>query len=85
MPNADDFRAELRAQLRHTGEMGEPSIVIKAGELHRKIGRYSEPCNRMPNCCNVMCSEMSGDDEIISSPPSGQGAGLTIHYRLPRR
>ena len=37
-------------------------------------------------CCNVMYAEMvEGIDEVLSAPPSGQGASVTIEYRLPRR
>jgi len=38
----------------------------------------------MPVCCNVMLSEMSNEDVIVSKPPKGQGASLVIRYKLPR-
>ena len=34
----------------------------------------------MPECCEVMYSKMKGNDSIISSPPKGKGASLTIRY-----
>lgn len=38
----------------------------------------------MPSCCQAMYHEQRADDEIISRPPKGKGATLTIRYRLPR-
>ena len=36
-------------------------------------------------CCNVMYAEMvEGVDDILSAPPSGQGASVVIEYLLPR-
>lgn len=84
MPTKDDFRAELHARFRRAEEKGASYIDINAGELHREIGGYPGD-HRLPALCGVMSSEKTAVDEIISSPPSGQGASLTIRYRLPRR
>ena len=36
-------------------------------------------------CCGVMYAEMvEGVDELLSAPPSGQGASVAIEYLLPR-
>ena len=37
----------------------------------------------MSNQIAIKCSTRPGD-EVISSPPSGRGASLTIRYTLPR-
>ena len=78
------FRAELRWQLRQAEWRGAPYIHINAGELHRKVGGYPGPNHRMPVCCNVMYREQRVGDKVLSSPPKGQGASLTIRYKLPR-
>jgi 5-methylcytosine-specific restriction protein A len=39
----------------------------------------------MRQCCEVMRGEMRATDEVVDEPPSGQGASLTIRYRLPRQ
>lgn len=84
MPTADEFRFELRVQMRAAELLGYPSVDINAGQLHRKLGIYPKPNHQMPTCCNVMEAEMRGGDAIIASPPKGRGASLTIRYNLPR-
>jgi len=62
-----------------------PSYVdVISGGLHRRLGHYPGPDHRMPICCNVMKQCMQSGDFIISQPPKGQGASLTIRYQLPR-
>ena len=84
MPTADEFRSEVGAILRAAELQGLQFVDINAGELHRKLGGYPGGNHQMPNCCQVMEQERRVLDEIISSPPSGKGASLTVRYRLPR-
>ena len=63
---------------------GNEFVDIRAGALHRRVGGYPGYNHRMPICCKVMQNARIGADEIIASPPSGQGASLTIRYYLPR-
>lgn len=81
---SDDFRLKLRALLARAEERGESHVDIKAGSLHQQVGGYPGPDHRMPACCSVMRGEMASGDNVIGEPPSGQGASLTIRYRLPR-
>ena len=83
-PTAEDFRAELRRRLDRAQRAGHPHVDIKSGDLHRELGGYPGPRHRMPVCCYVMRAAMCAGDEIISGPPSGNGATLIIRYRLPR-
>lgn len=83
-PSSGDFRKELAAQLSRAKKRGAPHVEINSGELHRSVGGYPGPNHRMPICCEVMYRERKDDDEIISQPPEGKGAGLTIRYKLPR-
>ncbi|QDK34754.1 HNH endonuclease [Sphingomonas sp. IC081] len=84
MPTADEFRRELGAIIREAELRGLKHVEINAGELHRQLGGYPGSNHQMPNCCQVMEQERRTLDEIISRPPSGKGASLTIRYHLPR-
>jgi len=81
-PTADDFRKELNAQMRRAKSRGAASIDINSGELHRAVGGYPGPTHAMPNCCQVMRAAMRGADTVVSEPPKGAGASLTIRYML---
>ncbi len=63
---------------------GLKSIEVKAGDLHKMAGGYPGPNHRMPVCCEVMYQNMKEKDELVSKPPKGKGASLTIRYTLPR-
>lgn len=60
---------------------------VNAGELHRRVGGYPGSNHRMPVSCEVMRSAMGSDagDIVLSQPPKGDGATLTIRYVLPRQ
>ncbi len=81
-PTADDFRRKLDEILTNAKQQGRPYIDIRAGDLHRAVGGYPGNNHRMPVCCNVMKGTMKQGDEILESPPSGQGASLTIRYYI---
>jgi 5-methylcytosine-specific restriction protein A len=84
-PKAEDFRTALAEILTSASALGFVAVDVNAGNLHRRIGGYPGSDHRMPQCCDVMRGEMSPADEVVTEPPSGQGASLTIRYRLPRR
>jgi len=85
---ADNFQAELTAQIERAGQQGRPHLEINAGELHRAVGGYPPRpgvAHRMPRCCNVMRDEIRrGHAEIIGETASGDPPALTIRYSLPR-
>ena len=82
---ADEFRNELAGLFEAAADAGRGTIVVRAGDLHRSVGGYPGTNHRMPMCCNVMYAEMvEGVDDILSAPPSGQGASVVIEYLLPR-
>lgn len=83
-PKAEDFREELSKILAEAQKRGAPYVEVSAGELHRRVGDYPGTNHRMPVCCEVMRQIMKKGDEIISEPPKGKGASLTIRYKLPR-
>jgi hypothetical protein len=84
MPLLDDFRRELKAQINRAQRAERPHVEINSGELHRKVGGYPGPDHRMPMCCDAMYEIQQPDDVIVSQPPEGKGANLTIRYKLPR-
>lgn len=55
-------------------------IDINAGDVHRAVGGYPSSNHRMPVCCQTMRKLMNGTDEIVQSPPKGNGSLLTIRY-----
>lgn len=81
---AELFKAELIARFHRAVERHADHVDVTSGDLHRAVGGYPGSGHRMPSCCDVMHNEMQAHDEILSAPPSGKGATLTIRYRLPR-
>lgn len=82
--SAARFREELDAIFRSAAINNEVTVTVTARELHRRVGGYPGPDHGMPICCSVMRSVITPGDQILDSPPSGQGASLRIEYRLPR-
>lgn len=83
-PTAEQFRATLDGRLAQAQQAGYDHVEVKSGDLHRELGDYPGSDHRMPVCCGVMRAAMRPGDQIISEPPSGQGATLIIRYKLPR-
>jgi len=86
MPSAEEFRIALNAVFAERTKSGASSVVVVSGDLHRAVGGYpaERGAHSMPNCCSVMRQAVRARDQVISSPPSGAGATLTIRYLLPR-
>lgn len=84
MPSADEFKQELDAQIDRARRQGRPHLEVNAGELHRALGGY--PGNhRMPVCCEVMRQEARRRHaDVVFETDSGDGAALTIQYKIPR-
>lgn len=83
-PTTQDFQNELNEILMSTQKQGNPHVDVISGDLHRQVGGYPAHNNRMPLCCSVMKRNMKTGDQILQEPESGQGATLTIRYKLPR-
>lgn len=85
MPNKSDFRKALSDEIEAAIRAAKTHIDIKAGELHRLLGGYPGKDHSMPSCCDVLYEEHDrGGADILSAPPKGKGASLTIRYHLPR-
>ena len=78
------FEEALGKRFRSAQRSGLSFIDIVSGDLHRDVGGYPGPEHRMPVCCSVMEREVRPGDRVVSAPPKGKGATLTIRYRLPR-
>lgn len=83
-PSTEDFRRAIAARLVAAEQRGANHVDINSGDLHRELGGYPGPKASMPSCCNAMYNEQHASDVILSQPPKGKGASLTIRYFLPR-
>ena len=83
---AEDFRDELYRIMDEAVRERRKYVDVNAGEVHRGLGGYPGPEHRVPVCCKVMKEAVAQDygDKVLQEPPSGQGASLTIRYKLPR-
>lgn len=77
-----DFRKELLAQVKRASVQGRPHVEINAGELNRIV---SPTETRLPMACKAMREMMTATDYVVYEPPAGNGASLTINYKLPRK
>ena len=84
MRNSRDFQIALNEIFESNSQQGKPYVSVNSGFLHRELGGYPSRNHRMPVCCEVMRSNMKRGDGILEEPPSGQGANLTIRFKLPR-
>ncbi len=82
---AGEFRTLLDRLLREAETSGRDQIEVRAGDLHRTLGGYPSPTHRMPVCCEIMRRAMGPEDWIVQQPPKGNGASLTVSYKLPRK
>jgi len=85
MPNAQEFRSRLDEYFTRASAEGLAYVDVNSGALHRELGGYPSQTNhQMPTCCSVLYSEMRAGDQLLSAPPKGKGATVTIRYQLPR-
>ena len=80
IPNMNDFIAAIKKRLKAAEKLGWSSLIIRSGPLHKELGAV----HRMPMCCNAMRQLMQIGDRIIERPAKGDGARVTIEYRMPR-
>jgi hypothetical protein len=84
VPSFDHFQRELRAQFDSAEKRRAKNIVVNSGELHRAVGGYPGPNERLQTCWEVMKEEMKSGDVIMGDPDNCRRAALTIRYKLPR-
>lgn len=82
MPIMEVFKITLNEIFSISRTLRLSGVVIKAGYLHNLVGGYPGSNHRMPMCCQAMRQMMKDNDEVISEPPSGQGATLEILYKF---
>lgn len=69
----DQFRSEIRSQLRSAELRGAANLEINSGMVHRKLGGYPGTNHQMPSCCDAMYEEKRAGDMIISAPKEYRG------------
>jgi 5-methylcytosine-specific restriction protein A len=84
VPSFDRFQRELRAQFDRAEKRRAKNVVVNSGELHRAVGGYPGPNERLQTCCEVMKEEVRSGDVIMGDLDNCRGAALTIRYQLPR-
>ena len=84
MPSMEDFRVELRAQIKRSADLGAAHVDLNAGDMHRSVGGYPGPDHRMLLCCEAMYQAMKVGDVVLVRPAEGSEERLVIRYRLPR-
>ena len=87
MPRIQDFRSKLHTLLAQAEADGASRIEINSRQLHEEVGGYPPQSNRthrMPTCCQALYGEMKLGDQLITAPPKGKGATVTIRFKLPR-
>lgn len=80
--NKDDFIAAVEKLKEDARIKGLSNVTLTAGNVHRLVGGYPGKSHRMPQCCETMRRMMQIGDVVISAPPSGLGASLTIRYQV---
>lgn len=77
MADREKFQIYVNSALEN---MKSEYIDLTSGAVHRATGGYPGTNHRMPVCCDVMYAAMRGDDKVLSAPPKGKGASLSIRY-----
>lgn len=73
-----DIRAHIERCKLAAAKRGEPSITLKAGDIHRELKLKS----RFPMVCNAMRQCMEEGDQVVFETPSGYSSTLEIRYNL---
>lgn len=76
----EEIRGWIRSLLREAKERGDEHIDINAGDIVRK--KLQSNYQKSSMVCSAMKSIMHNNYEVLESPPSGFGSGLTIRYFL---
>jgi hypothetical protein len=84
LPTTEDLRRALDEVFAEAAGRGEAAVKVNAGDLHRRAGGHLGSNLRLAACSRVLHAEAGDGDVVVNSPPSGQGASLTMEYRLPR-
>ena len=83
--NTDLIRNELNRIFQRYHSMGQSSVKVVSGELHKEIAfNPGTHPHQMPSVCNVMHEFLTNKDQVVRETPSGRSSTLTIEYKLPR-
>lgn len=84
-PSEDAFVQALDAMIEQARSKGANHVDVNAGRLHRGVGGYPGPSNRMSGCCRAMRAALRRGDMVLIEPKSGLGATLTMRYFLDEK
>ncbi len=73
-----DIRAYIGALKRAAGDMGDPTLVLRAWDVHQALHLR----NRLPMVCNAMRQCMGENDRVLYETKSGYSSSLEIEYAL---
>ncbi len=82
--DADRIRRYLVRRVQEARCTGATELTLRSGDVHRALGMV----NALPNVCQVLEGEkfhsMAGVELVryLKRPPSGQGANLSIEFRI---
>jgi hypothetical protein len=84
-PTAGEFRATLHWRFYRAEREGAKQVEVTSGDLHREAGGDPGDSGGVRSCCLVMRGEMLINvDSVVSRSGGGDGASLTIRYKVPR-
>ena len=76
------FDEYISKRLSEAEKLGWTHLILRSGPIHKDL-QFQD---RLPSCCHSMRRALiEGYDEVLHSPPQGNGTTLTILYQLPRR
>jgi hypothetical protein len=78
--STNDIRQELRLLFVEAVQRKLTHIDVRSGELSKRVNAQ----NQMPQVCSAMRSLMSEGDEILETPPKGNGSRLVVRFKIPR-
>lgn len=84
LPTKSDFENALEEIFRDAEAQELIAVEIVSGDLHQKLGGYTDSNHRLPSCCAAMRDAMVPTDEVLNSPEKGYGATLRVRYDIPR-
>jgi len=79
-----EFMRTLRGLLESAKKLGKKELTVVSKDLHNITKPNSYPNGNkhsMPSCCAAMY-DIEYKKKVISAPPSGKGATVTIKYFL---
>ena len=85
MKKAEDFQKELDQIFDFAEKKKLDSATINAGDFHQVVGDHPGSNHRILVCCSVLRKAMISADQILVSPPKGNGQVFKFGLCFPER